>query len=225
MMRILALTAGIFGLLMLWSADAQEPRKKVAVGKSVTLEIDGDQRRVLVNAYVCLREGLLEQLVTRKRTKEHEAPVATDADGREIHLALTLAGAEPGSPVKFRPKFEPPRGTEIKVTFEYLDNGKQVAVPAQQWVRNAKTRKAFEGTWVFGGSFLIPDPLDKNKQPFYAANDGNLICLANFEDGMLDVPFVSTRENDDLVFEAWTERIPALKTPVTIILEPVRAKK
>ena len=38
---------------------------------------------------------------------------------------------------------------------------------------------------------------------------------------MLDLPIASSKENEDLVFEAWTERIPPLDTPVVVILEPV----
>src|SRR5688572_9525090 len=80
------------------------PAKKVDVGRNVHLVVQGDKRRVAVDAYVCLRQGQLEQFLTRKRTKEHEAVLAADVDARDIHKALLLTGAEPGSPVKFRPK-------------------------------------------------------------------------------------------------------------------------
>jgi hypothetical protein len=41
----------------------------------------------------------------------------------------------------------------------------------------------------------------------------------------LDVPFLSTKDNADLDFEAHTERIPPEKTAVVVILEPVVEKK
>src|SRR5438105_4748673 len=131
-------------------APAQGQAKKVEVGKNVFLEVDGESRRVLVNSTVCLRKGMLEQLLTRKRTKEHEAILAADVDARDIHKALLLAKAAAGSPVKFRPKFELPRGDVIKITLEYEEKqlrgkdkgeGKNIRVPAQQWVRNVKTQK------------------------------------------------------------------------------------
>src|SRR5205823_1581355 len=131
-------------------------------------------KRVLVNAYVCLRQGQLEQLLTRKRTKEHEAILAFDGDARHIHLALVYAGAAEGSTVKFRPKFEPPKGDPIKITLEYKDKGKTVRVPAQEWVRSIKTGKDLDTDWVFAGSHFIPDPSDDKKPPFYAANDGDV---------------------------------------------------
>jgi hypothetical protein len=201
---------------------AEALAKKVEIGKNVYLEVQGAKRRVLVNATVCLREGLLEQLVCRKRTKEHEAILAADVDGRDIHKALLLAGAKPGAPVRYQPKFQPPTGTPIKVTLAFERDRKQVQVPARQWVRNLKTKKDLEADWVFAGSQLIPDPDDKNRPPFYAANEGDLICVSNFEGALLDLPIDSSKNNADLNFEAHTERIPPLETKVTVILEPAR---
>src|SRR4051812_9332319 len=86
------------------SRKTEPAAKKAPVGKNIFLEIDGEQRRVLVQAYVCLRQGTLEQFLTRKRTKEHEAVLAADIDAREVHAALVLARAEPGHPVRFQPK-------------------------------------------------------------------------------------------------------------------------
>ena len=200
--------------------------KKVPVGKNIVLEIEGDKRRIRIESEVCLREGMLEQLMTRKRTKEHEAILAADIDARELHVALTLAGAEAGKTVQFRPKLAPPTGTTVKIFLEYKDkNDKVVRVPAQQWIRNVKTKKDFHTDWVFAGSVFIPDPLDKKKKPFYGANDGDVITVVNFESACLDVPFLSTKDNADLDFQAHTDRIPALKTPVAVILEPVVEKK
>ena len=36
-----------------------------------------------------------------------------------------------------------------------------------------------------------------------------------------DLPIKSSKDNDDLQFEAYTERIPPLETPVEMVLEPV----
>ena len=98
-------------------------------------------------------------------------------------------------------------------------------VPAQQWIRNIKSKKDFATDWVFAGSILIPNPTDAQKDPFYGANDGDVITMVNFESACIDVPFLSTKDNDDLNYEAHTARIPALKTPVVVILEPVPEKK
>jgi hypothetical protein len=204
---------------------AQAEIKKVAIGKNVTLEIQGDERRVRIETEVCLRKGMLEQLVTRKSLKEHEAILAADIDARHLHAALLAAGAKPGKTVQFRPKLVAPSGTPVKIFLEYKDKDKLVRVPAQKWIRNIKTKEEFASDWVFAGSIFIPDPLDNKKLPYYGANDGDVITVCNFEGACLDVPFLSTKDNDDLDFEAFTDRIPALRTAVSVILVPVIEKK
>ena len=87
--------------------------KRKEIFKNIVLETAGDMRRVRINAEVCLRQGMLEQLLTRKRTKEHEAILAADVDARDIHTALILAGAEAGKPVQFRPTYQPASGSVI----------------------------------------------------------------------------------------------------------------
>jgi hypothetical protein len=195
--------------------------KRIEVGKNVWFEKDGEQRRVLIQSLVCRRTGLLEQFMCRRMTKEHEAILSANCDARDIHKALLLTGAEPGSPVRFQPKFAPASGQTIKVFVEYQDKGKTKRMTAQEWVRNARTQKQMDLDWVFAGSMLRPDPFDPKAPQLYLANDGDVICLSNFETALLDLPISSTSDNDQLDFEAFTERIPPLETPVTIILEPV----
>jgi hypothetical protein len=65
---------------------AAEP-KRVPLSKNIFLEIDGKTKRVIVESKVCLRQGSLEQLLTRKRTKEHEAILVFDGDASKIHAA------------------------------------------------------------------------------------------------------------------------------------------
>jgi hypothetical protein len=204
--------------------SAPEP-KRIQLGKNVFLEIDGTTKRVLVESKVCLRQGSLEQLLTRNKLKAHEAIISAEVDASKIHAGLLLAGAEPGSPVKFQPKFAPPKGTVIKVTVQYKDGDKTVRRPAQEWIRDMKTKKDLAIDWVFAGSRLFPDPEDPKKPPYYLANDGDVIVVSNFETALLDLPIESSASDTAHEFEANTDRIPALDTPVTVILEPVLAKK
>jgi hypothetical protein len=206
--------------------------KKAAMNKAGTLFLEtfsDGRRRVLVDAEVCLREGPLEQLMCRTGTKEHEAILHAATDARDIHTVLILAKAKPGSPVRYsteEPKFIPASGTTIKISLQYeKKSGETVTVDAKEWVRNGRTGKALDKDWVFAGSRLFNDPDNPKAPPYYMANNGDVICVSNFVDAMLDLPINSPKENSDLSFEAWTERIPALKTKVTVILEPVLDKE
>lgn len=223
---LLALLLFVLALPPLARADAKrisfpDPKKP----SNIALEIEDGKRRVLVEATVCMREGmLLEHLLCKKKTKEHEAILTADVDARHIHAALVLTGAEPGSPLKYRPKFQLPTGTPIRITLEYEKDGKKVRVPAGQWVRDAKTKKPLDVNWVFAGSYFEPNP-EKDKPPLFAANSGDVICICNFETALLDLPINSSKNNADLLFEVNTDKIPPLETKVTVILEPILPEK
>jgi hypothetical protein len=199
--------------------------KKTPIGPNVSLEVQGDRRRVWVTAEVCMREPeyRLEGLLCKKFSKEHEYILHADVDARNIHAALIAAGAKEGTPVQFQPKFVPPSGTPIKVSLQYEQKGKQFTEPAGRWIRDTRTGKAFDGTWVFAGSVFIPDPDDISKK-LYLANQGTLICLCNMDTALLDLPVKSTKSMKDREFEAWSEHIPPLDTPVAVILEPILPK-
>ncbi len=197
-------------------------KPKGQIGPNVFLKVEGDKRSVHINATVCLRQGQMEQFLTRTKTKEHEAILAADVDARHIHAALIAAGAEQGKPVQFAPKYVPASGGRVKVLVQYQSQGQLVTLPAQKWIRHIKTGKELEHEWLFVGSRFFQDPEEPNKTPFYAANQGDVICISNFDTALLDLPIVSSRANDELLFEAFTERIPPEKTPVVVILEPVR---
>jgi hypothetical protein len=202
--------------------------KRALLGKNIWIETAGDKRRIVINAEVCLREGQygLECLLCRQGTKEHESILAMDADARVVHAGLMAAGAKPGSPVKFDPKFVPPSGTPIKVTLRYEQKGKTLSVPAQQWVYNSKTKKDLQYDWVFAGSIFYKNPLDPEAPETYgAAAEGAAICLTNVPTAMLDLPISSPKGLEDRSYEPNTERIPAVGTKVEVILEPVPEKK
>ena len=200
--------------------------KKVRVGDNVYLEIVGTKRRVLLTAEDCLRKGPLEQLLTRKNKKEHEAILSADLDARKIHEALILANAKEGEPVRYAPKFRAPSGTAIKITLVYTDaKGVKKSVDARSWLKNAKSGKELDCDWVFAGSMLVENPLDKNAPKTYLANEGDVICVSNFDSALLDVPIKSSKDDSERGYEAWEDRIPPVGTEVTVILEPVVAEK
>lgn len=205
--------------------DKAPESKKVLIAKNIFLEVLPDKkRRVVLSGEICLREGQLELFLCRKQTKEHEAIITADVDARKIHEALILAGAKEGSPVQFAPKYRPASGAKIKVLIQYKDKDKMVTVPAQSWVKDMKTGKAMDIDWVFAGSRLVNNPLDPDKK-HYLANDGDVICVSNFETALLDLPIKSPKENADRFFTAFTEHIPPLETKVAVILEPVPENK
>ncbi|WP_162656545.1 YdjY domain-containing protein [Tuwongella immobilis] len=191
-------------------------------GKTLFLEkMANGKRRVWVQAVVCLREGPLEVFLCKKNTKEHEAILSADIDARDLHMALIVCGAKPGSPVQFVPTYQPANGSKVDVSIAMNDkDGKLKQLSAREWIRNIRTKKDMDQLWVFAGSRFLKNPDDPKMPPYYTANNGEIISLSNFVDSMLDLPVKSSRETADLLFEAQTEKIPPLATTVYVILEP-----
>jgi hypothetical protein len=268
-------------------AGAATPRP---LNKQGTVLIDPARRRLILKTEVVLRAGLLEMLLCKSRTKEHESILAVKSDAFVIHGGLLALGAEPGTPVRYEPEFRPPTGQKIEIVLRWRDAaGQPQSAPAQSWIRHAvhryyayplaqlpagfelpkeselrydpaskellwfgpmtavqkdhllglsqdaEYRKAIgrffeqsqsrqlEADWVFAGSGFYEQG-DGSK--YYQAEDGNVICVANFGDAMLDLSIASSASNEGLQFEPWTERIPPLGTPVDVelIVAPAEAE-
>ncbi len=180
---------------------------------------DVQEKRVLVDGYVSLNEGMLEMFACPKGTKEHESIVAVYSSAQIVHAALLAVGAKVGNPVKWGPKFEPPKGTEIEIEVRWLDaNGKWLSLRAQEWVKDLTTNQPMAHAWVFAGSGFWKD--DRTGSEHYLAEQGDLICVSNFSSATLDIPVESSQANDGLQFVANTAKIPAIGTPVRLILTP-----
>jgi hypothetical protein len=212
------------------------PLKRIRFGDNVSLEVKGEQRRVLLyEAKVTRRSrkddgfpsdfNTMEFFLTRKGSgKEYESILCVDVDARKVFDALRDAKAVVGRPVRLDP-YRPPSGQTIKVLLQYEQDGKQQTVPAQSWLR---TKNGGEVTldWVFAGSSFEENEFDpQHPTIFLAQATGALMSLGNMESALLDVNVASSNKQADIDLDYNTEQIPPLGTKVTIILEPVGESK
>ena len=181
--------------------------------------IDSKNKQVVMEGDVCLVKGVLEMFACLKGTKEHESVVAVRTKAFVVHAALLALGAKPGAPAKFEPKYAPATGPKVGVQVYWTDDkGNRRTARAQEWVRDVKTKKAMTYDWVFAGSGFYVD--EESKRQFYQADSGDFICVSNFPSAMLDIPVESSSDNDNLLFEAFTENIPPKGTKVMVVLSP-----
>jgi hypothetical protein len=190
-----------------------------SLGRS--LWFDAKEKRLYLRARVALRDGYLEHLMCSNGTKEHEAILATDAVPNRIHAGLLLTGAEAGQPVQFFPKFAPPTGSAIAIELRWMRDGKIQKQDARQWVKTDKNAP-LDRDWVFAGSQLYDDPVTKKKR--YAADEGDLITVANFSSAILDLPIESSANDADRAFATNTDQIPPVGTEILVALYPRAAK-
>ena len=204
---------------------------------------------VLVQGEICNRDCPLELFATLGRGgRNHESIVSCPVLASTVHAALLVCGAEPGSPARWewptatdenpgtekknidtptsetaatppKPTFTPPSGTEIDVFVRWRDEEGMVhEVRAQEWMRATRSDRPIAWPFVFAGSRFVTNP--NTGRIFYGADrDEEFICVSNFASATLDVPFESTDTNANLEFEAWTDRIPPVGTPVTLHLK------
>jgi hypothetical protein len=181
--------------------------------------IDKDNKQVVLLGEICQTNAPLEMFACTRGTKEHESIVSVPTEAYIVHAALLSVGARTGKPVAFQPKYIPATGSEIEITVRWKnDRGEIQTARAQDWVRNVKTGMALEHPWVFGGSGFWKD--ESSGKEYYQAEGGDFICVANFPSAMLDLPIESSESNEELLFQAYRERIPARGTAVTLILRP-----
>lgn len=184
------------------------------------LWIDREKQRVYFDGYVAMQDGPLEMFACPMGTKEHESIVASLARSSEVHAALLAIGAKPGTPVQYLPNFIPATGQRIRIWVCFYDGKDQFqAIDARRWVRKAGTEEQMETDWVFAGSGFWKDPSDGRE--YYRADGGDMICVSNFSTAMLDVPFASSAEANDLLFAPFSKRIPVRGTPVRLVLMPI----
>jgi hypothetical protein len=182
--------------------------------------VDQANRRVVLVGAVCNREGPLELFACRRNSKEYESLLTVNVSAKVLQAGLLAAGAEAGTPVVYQPKFAAPRGQVIDVNLVWNDSaGKRHEAKAQDWVRRLQSAEPMNEPWVFTGGVFYRDD-ESGREVFAADMSGNLVCLSNFPDSVLDVPIASTEADADLLFRAFTERVPPRGTPVTIILQP-----
>ncbi|MFG0288581.1 MAG: YdjY domain-containing protein, partial [Rhodopirellula sp. JB044] len=218
------------------------------LGAQPDLWVDLRAKRVYIDGYVTMTRGPLEMLACPIGTKEHESVIAAFAKSSEVHAALLAIGAQSGTPVRWDPEFLPPTGQTITVWVMWRDPVQNTApessrensedgqadnsavaerfipsekfsvVDARKWVRNVETQKELSEPWVFAGSSFWTDPEDGTEH--YSANAGDMICVSNFSTAMLDVPFNSSADAGNLLFEPFTDRLPVRGTPVRLVLVP-----
>jgi hypothetical protein len=205
------------------AATPEAPDGLVKLSKGGDIWYDTKRKAVVVDGQVCLRQGQLEMFACTKGTKEHESIVTLNCLAEEVHAGLLRAGAKSGTPVSFDPEYRPATGQTIDVFVLWKDEqGEKHQARAQEWIRDSRTQMAMKHDWVFAGSGFWKDP--ETGKEHYKANGGDLICVSNFPTATLDLPVESSQANDQLLFEAFADRVPPRGTKVRVVLIPRQTK-
>jgi len=225
------LVAGVMGLVCAAGAQPGGGAKAVATTTQPARQIapialDLKKRTISFSAEVCQREVMLEFMICKTGTKEHESVLRSNVQPSHIHAGLMAMGLTRGKPARWSTgrdgvsRFGPPQGPELDITLEWTDkDGKTRKAQAGDWIKGVG-RKKLPGpkTWVFVGSDMLPDNT-------YAADiNGEVVSVSNFSSSLIDVPFESSSSggegNVQAEYIADPKAIPPIGTKVKVTISP-----
>ena len=90
-------------------------------------------------------------------------------------------------------------------------------------MKDNRTWKPMAYPFEFAGSSFYTDP--DTKKRYYQAEHGDVVCVANFGTAMLDITAKSSKSNEELEFEAVTNKIPPVGAPVHLVFKPKLKKQ
>ena len=224
-------------------AEKTPPAEKPVILTTLPgIVVDTEKGEVRLEGKVCLREGALELVVCSEGTREHESVVAVKARPSHVTFALALLGLEPGQPAHWTEAgaFSPPAGGTLDITarfFTVSDEEKarvdkliaEGAKPEDIEVRKTLLKEvpAWKLLRLSGSEVEVTRPIEwvyvgrPEKNMLVAADrEGTVVCLSNFVEAVIDVPFESTAANADLLYEANPNVVPPVGTPVELVLRP-----
>ncbi|MCX5649176.1 MAG: YdjY domain-containing protein [Planctomycetota bacterium] len=224
-------------------AQQAPPTEKPVVLKTLPgITVDTAKSEVRLEGKVCLQEGALELVVCSEGTREHESIVVVKARPSHVTFALALLGLEPGQPAHWTEAraFSPPAGETLDITarfFTVSDEEKarvdkliaEGAKPEKIQVRKTLLKEvpAYKLLRLSGSAAEVTRPIEwvyvgrPEKNMLVAADrEGTVVCLSNFVEAVIDVPFESTAVNADLLYEANPNVVPPVGTPVELVIRP-----
>jgi hypothetical protein len=172
------------------------------------LTFDRKTRQLKLPAAVNMTDGLLEFAVVHRQGKIHEALLVTDVS--PVHLALALKLLRfPASPLKEGP-FEPNKDSRFEIEIEWRDGEKTRRVPLREWIQHEPTAGILPpGPWIYTGGEDDRGALAAGAEP-----------VATFGGNPALLHYAGKDFQNDEVWLPFPKRVPAVGTPVTLILSP-----
>lgn len=194
-----------------------------------TIEFDAKSREIRVPAVVNMTgaegESPLEYLLVRTHGKVHESLFTTDCPALDLNLAFTLLSYPPsielyaipndtGGLSGNYPEVPEPikRAARVRIDVEHTHEGTTKRCPVGDWIRSTTTLKSMLLTpWVYGGSEFY-------EGTYVPESTGDLVAIFTARAAMIN--FSGDERKQDTSWQVFPQRVPALKSPVTLIFAP-----
>jgi hypothetical protein len=195
-----------------WAAEAPKPELP-------GLRLDLKAKTIEVDGTFCVGEYPLELLVCQNTLKDYESMISSLCKPSVLHTALLALGLKP----RVRDEKDPGKvlreGDPVDVLLRFTRDGKEVTVEPRELIINVESKKHIPATpFVFFGSFLFPDPMDKTKMIYLADAENWLIGVLGDTASVIDLPPDAAGKYGALGID--TKAAPRKGSKVTLILRP-----
>jgi hypothetical protein len=183
---------------------------------------------VRIDATVCLDAGILEFVVCKPNTFEHESIFTTEAKPELVHAALLLAGMKPtpllpGMEQLWWGKALGNQDSRVKIEIEWEESGEKKRESLTSMLRSREGDEAKAGAeakdgWVFAGSFMLPG--QDGGERVYAGNiSGILVGIWPDPSTVIQYGITSGNpyEGERKGLEINEKRVPKLGTKVKLV--------
>ena len=191
---------------------------------------DKKTREIRFPAQINMIEGQLEYLIVNEKGKLHESLLSTKISPTHLNLAFTLLRFKPsrelyplpndtgGTSDKFpEVSAEIKAGARILIEVEWAEEGKTKRLPINDWIQHGeKTTPMPAGPWVYGGS-------EVEDGKYAPETSGDIVAIYLSLAAIVNYP--GDDNNNDDVWTPFPKRVPAVDTPVTVIIKPATPAK
>jgi len=211
------LRPGILALLsviLVWLSGAAEttnsPLKQIGPGlfQIGQVRLDKQARSITFPARVNMTNAAIEYLIVTRYGKTHESLLSTDAEPKDVHVAMLLLDAKgstnavPEDPSKSIP------GDPVVIEVSWKEKGREKRARVEELTFNVQTKKSLtKGPWIYNGSRV-------ENGAFLAEQEGSIVSLITDGTALVNNPRAG-RENDELC-EVNSKTVPPLDTPVEV---------
>jgi len=196
--------------------------KRIEVG---AIRVDTAARRIEVPARINMSKGILEYIAVTANGKLHESVLEMQAVPSHLHMAMLLLDLEPNEYVSVKPQGRriSKAGARVRMFVERPSTkaGKVERVPVESLLWNRKTKRPGKpAEWAFMGSIFweASYSADSARSVIGLVPDDTCVIGATEDVG-------NPYRGEGLGFEVNTRDIPAVGTPVTLVIEPVAAPR
>ncbi|MFW6162078.1 MAG: YdjY domain-containing protein [Planctomycetota bacterium] len=217
-------TPCLVGLTLALALGASAAGGATAKPELPNLRLDLKAKTVEIDGKFCIGEYPLELLVCQKQLRDYEAMISSPCQPSVLHTALLALGLKP----RVRDKKDPGKilreGDPVDIRVRFERDGKTVTVEPRELIIDLKTKKNLDATpWVFYGSFLFPDPNNKQRMIYLGDSEQWLIGLLGDTPSVIDLhpDHVGTYGNLAIDLEA----APGQGAKATLIIRPGKTHK